>query len=102
MRLERVHRIRNGPAPPELEKLRHLQSLVSARIDALEGFEVEFHVHGQAVIAGMATNADTDAAQFLAGHVDAGRFLTGLSTDPEFGRQLNHALLECRDDIADA
>jgi len=74
----------------------------TARIDAQEGFEVEFHVHGQAVVAGMATNADTDAAEFLAGYVDAGRFLTGLSADPEFGRQLNHALLQCGDDIADA
>ena len=64
MRLERIRSIRDGPGPPELGKLRHLQSLVSARIDAQEGFEVEFHVHGQAVVAGMATNADTDAAEF--------------------------------------
>src|ERR1700741_3881601 len=85
----------------QLGELSHQQTLVPAGVDSLEGFEVEIHVHGQAVVAGMAANADANATEFLAVYVDTGCFLASLSTNAIFGSELNHALFESGDDVAD-
>src|SRR6266404_776395 len=85
-----LHRIR----PSQLGQLRHLQALVAAGIDPAEGLQVKIHVHGQTVIAGMASDTDPDAAELLVGDVDAGSAAPRLGSDTVVTRKLDHALLE--------
>src|SRR4051812_36663725 len=89
------HRIR----PSQLGQLRHLQTLVAAGIDPAEGFQVEIHVHGETVIAGMASDTDADAAELLVGDVDPGGAPPCLGSNTVVARQLDHALLKSGNDI---
>src|SRR6266581_3817068 len=91
------HRIR----PSQLGQLGHLQTLVATGIDPAERLQVEIHVHCKPVIAGMASDADTDTSELLVGDVDAGSAAARLGGDTEITRQLDYALLESRNNIAD-
>src|SRR4051795_2935345 len=99
MRLERVRSTGDRVRGTELGELSHQQTLVPAGVDPLEGFEVEIHVHGQAVVARVAAHADADTAELLPGYVDTGCFLAGLRADAVVSGKLNHALFECGDNI---
>ena len=72
---------------PQIRKPRHAQILIAAHIDAFKGCQVERHVQRHAVIAGAAPNAQADARQFRALHIDAGRFPRARRRDAQIRRE---------------
>src|SRR5688572_12387737 len=67
-----------GVGLPKCRELRHLQSGVSAGIDALEWLEIHVHVERETVVARAAADAQADAGDLLSRNIDTRRVLAAL------------------------
>src|SRR6202021_410460 len=101
VRLERTRAGADGARAAELRELRHLQALVAAGIDAPEGFQVEGHVHGEAVIAAAPAHAHPDARELATLDVHTGGGAPPLGSDAKLRRQIDDSALQRRDEITD-
>src|SRR6185295_1887905 len=79
---------------PERGELRHLQSGVTAGIDALKRLEVHVHVEREAVITRAAADAQADAGDLATVDIDARRILAALGADAEAGTVVDHGAFQ--------
>src|SRR6185295_18049751 len=86
----------------ERGELCHLQSGISAGIDALKRLEVHVHIEREAVITRAAADAQADAGDLAAVNVHARRVLAALGTDAEAGTVLDDGAFQRGDEVAHA
>src|SRR6185369_4247418 len=86
----------------ERGELRHLQSRVTAGIDALKRLEVHVHVEREAVITRAAADAQADAGDLATIDVDTRRVLAALGADAEAGTVVDHGAFQHGDEVAHA
>src|SRR6185312_125348 len=80
----------------------HRQTLVAARVDAVEGLQVHVHVEGQAVEAAAAAHAQAQRGHLGVGDIHARRTLPAFGDDVPVRQRIDDRLLDLVDQLAHA
>ena len=75
---------------------------VTAGIDARKGFEIHVDVQTEAMITTSFSNAQSERGDLGVADVNPGRARPRLAVDAVFGEQVDHRLLDARDQALDA
>src|ERR1039457_4996076 len=86
----------------KIREARDLESRISADVDAPKRLQIERNVEREPVIAGTASNAQTDTGQFGAVDIDTGGVAPPDGDDTEVGHVGDDRLFESNDEIAHA
>src|SRR5262249_19895941 len=100
VRFQRLRGALHSARATQLDELRHLQSLVTTRVDPLKRLEIEIHIQREAVITAVPADANSNTTEFFARNINAGRAAARLGRDSEFERKPDDALLQSSHDVA--